>query len=219
MKRIACLLSFSLILLGGFHGVAAAQQLSGVTGPLDGNSDPLDKVKNKVKEEVDKAKEVVDEALPGAEAPAKDVTNEVEDSADNVVEDSSEVAEDAGGTAGSVADEPTQAGTTPSDTSAPGANDSRTKLTRSNNQSGKGSKDASGAEPSDTDKVAAAGNTIESAPENDEQLAAPEADADESEGSVLSSTGAQILAWLVLACLLIAIGAALVRRSRTGSRA
>jgi cobalamin biosynthesis Mg chelatase CobN len=197
MKRIACLLSFSLTLLGAFHGVAAAQQLSGLTGPLDGNSEPLDQVKK----------------------PVDDVTNEVEDSADNVVEDSSEVAEDAGGTAGSVADEPTQGGTTPSDISAPGSNDSRTKLTRSTKQSGKGSKDASRAEPSDTDKVAAAGNTIESAPKNDERLAAPEADADESEGSILSSTGAQILAWLVLACLLIAIGAALVRRGRTGSRA
>ena len=259
MKRIACLLSFSLILLGAFQGVAAAQQLSGLTGPFDGNSEPLDKVKNpkakkkvdKAKKKVDKAKEKVDEALPGAEEPADDVTNEVEDSADNVVEDSSEVdealpgaeepaddvtnevedsadnvvedssevAEESGSTAGSVADEPTQAGTTPSDISAPGSTASRTKLTRSTNQSGTGSKDASGAEPSDTDKVAAAGNNIESAPENDEQLVAPEADADESEGSVLSSTGAQILTWLVLACLLIAIGAALVRRGRTGSRA
>ena len=72
------------------------------------------------------------------------------------------------------------------------------------------------AEPSDTGKVAAVGNTIESAPENDEQLAATEADDDESEGSVLSSTGPQILAWLVLGCLLIALSAALVRRRRTG---
>jgi len=213
MKRIAWLLSFSLILLGAFQGSATAQQLSGVTGTPDGNSDPLDKVKNpKAKENIDKAKKEVDEALPGAEEPVGDVTNEVEDSADNVVEDSSEVAEDSGGTAGSVADEPTQAGTTPSDISAPGSTASRTKLTKSTNQSGTGSKHASGAEPSDTDKVAAAGNTIESAPENDEQLAAPEADADESEGSLLSTTGAQILAWLVLACLLIATGVALVRR-------
>ena len=211
MKRIACLLSFSLILLGALDGVAAAQQLSEPTGPPDGSGDPLDRVKNpKANEVVDKAKEVVDKALPGAEEPVGDVTNEAEDS--------SEVAEDSGGTAGSVAEEPTQAGTTPSDISAPGS-DSRTKLTKSANQSGTGSKDPSGAEPSDSDKVAAAGNTIESAPENDEQLAAPEADADESEGSVLSSTGAQILAWLVLACLLIAIGAALVGRSRAGSRA
>ena len=133
--------------------------------------------------------------------------------ADNVVEDSGEVAEDAGNTAGSVTDEATQAGT---DISAPGSNDSRTKLTRSSKQSGAGSKDLSG-EPSDTDKVAAAGNAIEPAPENDEQLAAPEGDADE--GSVLSNTGAQILVSLVLACLLIAIGVALVRRRRTGSRA
>jgi len=233
MKRIACLLSFSLILLGAFHGVAAAQQLSGLTGPLDGNSDPLDKVKNpkvdktkekvdktkekvdktkekvdKTKEKVDKTKEKVDKAVPGAEEPAKDVTNEVEDSADNVVEDS-EVAEDSGGTAGSVADEPIEGGATPSGMGTPGSTDSRTKLTRSTNPLGTGSKDASGADPSDTDTVAAAGNTVESAPENDEQLAAPEADGDESEGSVLSSTGAQIMAWLVLACLLIAIGAAL----------
>ena len=216
MKRIAFLLIFSLILLGALDGVAAAQQLSGLTGPLDGISDPLDKVENKVKEEVDKAKEVVDEALPGAEEPIHDVTNEVEDLADSVVEDSSEVAEGSGGTSGSVADEPTQAGSTPSDISALGSTDSKTELTRSTNQSGTGSKDASGAEPSDTDKVAAAGNNIESAPENDEQLVAPEADAD---GSVLSSTGAQILAWLVLACLVIAIRAALVRRGRTGSGA
>jgi len=219
MKRIACLLSFSLILLGAFHGVADAQQLSELAGPLDGNSDPLDKVKNpKAKEKVDKAEEEVDEALPGAEEPAEDVTKEVEDSADNVVEDPSEVADDSGGTAGSVADEPTQAATTPADVSAPDSNDSRTKLTRLTNQSDMGSKDASGPEPSDTDKVAAAGNTIESAPENDEQLAGLEADGDESEGSVLSSTGAQILAWLVLACLLIALGAALIRWRRTGSR-
>jgi hypothetical protein len=216
MKRIACLLSFSLILLGAFYGVAAAQQLSGATGPLDGSSDPLDKVKDQVEEEVDKAKKVVDEALPRAKEPADDLTNEVEKPADNVVEDSGEVAEDAGNTAGSVADEPTQAGTRPSDISAPGSTTSRTKLTRPTNQSGTGSKDESGAEPSDTDKVAVAGNSIEPAPENDEQLVAPEADADE--GSVLSSTGAQILVSLVLACLLIAIGAALIRRRRTGSR-
>jgi len=225
-ERIAWLLSFSPILLGAFHGVAAAQQLSGPTGQLDGNSDPLDKVKNpkakekvsKAKEKVDKAEEDVGEALPGTEEPAEDVTNEVEDSADNVVEDSSEVAEGSGGSAGSVAGEPAQGGTTLSDISASGSTASRSKLTKSTKQSGTGSKGASGADPSDTDKVAAAGNTIESAPENDEQLAAPEA-GDESEGSVLSSTGAQIMAWLVLACLLIAIGAALVRRRRTGSHA
>ncbi len=214
MKRIAYLLSFSLILLGAFHGVAAAQQLGGLTGPLDGISDPLDKVKDKVEEEVDKAKEVVDEALPGAGELVDEVTNEVEDSAGNLAGDSSEGAEDSGGTPGSVADEPTQAGTKPSDISAPGSTDSRTKLTRSTNQFGTGSK-ASGAEPSDSDKVAAAGNSMESAPENDEQLVAPEADGEESEGSVLSSTGAQILAWLLLACLLIAIRAELVRRRRT----
>ena len=206
-------------LLGAFHGVAAGQQLSGLTGPPDRNADPLDRVKNPTaKEKIDKTKEKVDEALPGAEEPVDDVTNEVENPADNVVEDSSEVAEDSGGTAGSVVDEPTQAGTTPSDKSAPGSSASRSKLTRSANQSGTGSKDPSGGDR-DTDKVAAAGNTIESVQENEEQLAAPEADADESEGSVLSSTGAQILAWLVLAGLLIAIGAALVGRRRTGSRA
>jgi LPXTG-motif cell wall-anchored protein len=182
MERIAWLLSFSLILLGALQGVAAAQ--------LSGDSDPLDKVKK----------------------PVNDVTNEVEDSGDNVVEDSGEVAEDTGGTAGSVADKTTEAGTTSSDISTPGSSASRTKSTRSGKRSGTGSKDASGAEPSDTDTVAAAGNTIGSAPKNDEQLAAPEADADESEGSILSSTGAQILAWLVLAGLLIATGAALVRR-------
>ena len=224
MKRIACPLSFSLILLGAFHGVAAAQELSGLTGPPDGDSDPLDKVKNptakekvdKAEEKVDKAEEEVDETLPGAEEPVDDVTNEGEDPADNVVGDSSEIAEDSGGSAGSVADEPTQAGTTPSDTSAPNSTDPTTKLTRSTGQSGTGgSKDASVGESSDTDRVAAAGDSIESAPENAEQLAAPEAD-DESEGSILSGTGAQILAWLVLASLLIAMGAALVGRRRTG---
>ena len=230
MKAIACLLSLSLILLGAFHEVAAAQQLSELTGPPDGNSDPLDKVKNpkakdkvdqakdkvdQAKDKVDKAEEEVDETLPGAEEPVDDVTNEGEDPADNVVGDSSEIAEDSGRTAGSVADEPTQAGTTPSDTSAPSSTDPRTKLTRSTGQSGTGSKDASVGESSDIDKVAAAGDSIESAPENDEQLAAPEAGGDESEGSILSGTGAEILAWLVLACLLIALGAALVRRRRT----
>ena len=225
MKRIAWLLSFSLILLGAVQGVAAGQQLSGRS---DGNYDPLDKVENpkakekldkakekldKAKEKVDKAKEKVDKAKekvnesPSDETSVDDVTDEVEKPADNMVKDSSEVAEDSGSSKESAADESTQSGT---DISAPGASASKTKLNRSTHQSGTASWDASGAESSDTDKVSAAGNTIESAPENDEQPAAPEADADESEGSVLSSTGAQILAWVVLAFLLIAMGVSLV---------
>ena len=219
MKRIACLLSCTLILLWAFHGVTAAQQLPGPTGPLPGNSDLLDKVKNpKAEEKVDEAEEKVDQVLPDAEEPVDDVTNEVENSADKVVKDVSEVAKDSAGTAGPVADEATQArAPTPSrpDKAALGSSTARTKLATSTNQSGTGSKDAPGAESSDTDKVAAAGNTIGSAQVKGEQLAAPEADDEESEGSGLSRTGAQVLAWLVLACLLMAIGAALVWRGRT----
>jgi hypothetical protein len=226
MKRIACLLSFSLILLGASHGVAAGQQLSGATGPLDGSSDPLDKVKNpkakekvdKAKEKVDKAKEKVDKVLPSVEEPVDDVTNEVEKSADEVVKDVGEVAKDSAGTAGPVADEPTQPWPpTPArpDIAALGFS-AATELASSTNQSGTGSKDALGAEPSDFDEVVAAVNTIESAQVKGEQLAAPETDVDESEGSGLARTGAQVLAWLVLACLLMAIGATLVWRGRTG---
>ena len=125
------------------------------------------------------------------------------------------------GTAGHVADEPTQPwAPTPSKPDIAALGFSATaKLASSTNQSGTGSKDALGAEPSDTDKVVAAGNTIESAQVQGEQFAAPEIDVDESEGSGLARTGAQVLAWLVLACLLMAIGAALVWRGRTGWRA
>ena len=215
MKRIACLLSCTLILLWAFHGVTAAQQLPGPTGPLPGNPDLLDKVKNP------KADEKVDQVLPDAEEPVDDVTNEVENSADKVVKDVSEVAKDSAGTAGPVADEATQArAPTPSrpDEAALGSSTARTKLATSTNQSGTGSKDAPGAESSDTDKVAAAGNTIGSAQVKGEQLAAPEADDEESEGSGLSRTGAQVLAWLVLACLLMAIGATLVWRGHASDR-
>jgi hypothetical protein len=216
MKRIACLLSCSLILLWAFHGVTAAQQLTGLTGPLDGDSGPLGKITKATKEKVD-------EVLPSVEEAVDDVINEVENSTDKVVKDVSEVAKDSAGTegsgtegsgtegsddtAGSVAEEPTQArAPTPSklEIGAPGSSDAGKKLAGSTKQSGTGSKDAPGAEPSDTDNVAAAGDTIESAQMKDQQLAAPEADVDQSEELGLSSTGAQVVALLVLASLLIA---------------
>jgi cobalamin biosynthesis Mg chelatase CobN len=211
MKRIACLLSCSLSLLWAFQGVTAAQQLTGVTGQLDGNSDPLDNVTNpKAKEKIDKAKEKVDEVSPGVEEPVDEGANEVEKSADEVVED---VAGDAKGAAGT----PGQA-STPSkpDRAAPGSSNAGTKRASAPKQSGTASRVAPGAEPTDSDKVAAAGNTIRSAQVKGDQLARPEADVDQSEGSVLSSTGAQVLAWLLLACLLMVIGVALVWRRRTG---
>ena len=212
MKRIACLLSCSLILLWAFHGVTAAQQLTGLTGPLDGDSDPLGTVTKA-------AKEKVDEVVPGVEEAVDDVINEVETSTDKVVKDVSEVAKDlagtggplgaagSDGTAGSGAEEPTGAEAPTSakrELDAPGSSGAGKELAQSTNQSGTGSKDAPGAEPSETDKVAVAGDTIESALVKDEQLAVPEVDVDQSEESGLSSTGAQVLVLLVLACLLIA---------------
>jgi hypothetical protein len=108
------------------------------------------------------------------------------------------------GTAGPVAEEPTQAPPqSKRELVAAGSSDARKKAASSTKQLGKGSKGAPGAEPIDADGVAAAGDSIEIAQVKDEQLAAPDADVDRSE-SGLSSTGAQVLALLVLACLLIA---------------
>jgi hypothetical protein len=216
MKRIACLLSCSLILLWAFHGVTAAQQLTGLTEPLDGDSGPLGEITKATEEKVD-------EVLPSVEEAVDDVIDEVENSTDKVVKDVSEVAKDSAGTegslgkegsdgtAGSVAEEPTQARAPASsklEIGAPGSSDAGKELASSTKQSGAGSKDAPGAEPSDTDNVSAAGDTIESARVKDQQPA-PEADVDQSEESGLSSTGAQVVALLVLASLLIA------KRSRT----
>jgi hypothetical protein len=105
MKRVVSLVSF-LILFWVFSGVAAAQSLTGLTGPLDGVVDkttsPVDKVVDKVTSPVDKVtspvdkvKEVVDkvtkpvtDALPAPiKNPVDKVVKDVGKAVDNVVKD------------------------------------------------------------------------------------------------------------------------------------
>ncbi len=83
MKRVLALGSFS-ILFWVFSGVAAAQSLSGLTGPLDEVVDTVTRPVDKVTAPVDKVKEVVDEVTkPVTEALPAPIKNPV----DNVVKD------------------------------------------------------------------------------------------------------------------------------------
>ena len=241
MKRVVSLVSF-LILFWVFSGVAVAQSLTALGGPLDGVVDkitsPVDKVVDKVTSPVDKVKEVVDkvtrpvtDALP---APVKDpVDNVVKDvgkAVDNVVKDVTN--------AGNKAAEPVKnapipgvnSGGNPNNTpevgsgidrsrNGPASRASKTKTARTSKASGKSSRGANRPEPArDTEQVAAAGNSIEPGEVRGTHIIAPATDAESSQGSGLSLTGVQILTWLILAAGLLGAGAALFLSGRTRLR-
>jgi len=231
MKKAVALGSF-LILFWVFSGVAAAQSLSGLTGPLDEVVDtvtgPVDQVTApvyKVKEVFDKVTNPVTEALP---APIKDpVDNVVKDvgkTVDSVVNDvtnkaaaPTKNAPDTSVTGGNPSDGPGSAQAT--NRSASGTSATKTKAARTSRDSGKSSRGANRSEPGrDTEQVAAAGNTIEPGEVKGTHIIAPATDVEDSQGSGLSLTGVQILTWLILACLLMGAGAALFQGGRTRLR-
>ena len=255
MKRVVSLVSF-LILFWVFSGVAAAQSLPGLSGPLDGVdqvispvdkvvdkvtspvdkvvdkvTSPVDKVVDKVTSPVDKVKEVVDKvkkpvtgALPApVKKPVDNVVKDVGNAVDKVVKDVT----DAGNKAAAPAKNAPGVGVNSGDVSSnnpgigsdinrstnrPASRASKTKAARTSKSSGKSSRGANRPEPArDTEQVAAAGNSIEPGEVKGTHITAPATD---TEGSGLSLTGVQILAWLMLAVGLLGAGAALFLSGR-----
>lgn len=231
MKKVVLLSSF-LVLFWTSSGAAAAQSLSGLTGPL---KDVVDEVKKPV----DKIKEPIEKALPPDNNPVKkpveDVTKEVGKVVDTVVKDVTDVAKNvtdvaknppvSSGGGGDKPDPVPSVGSIPDsgpselDRSTTGATATKTEAARTSRGSRKATRGANRAEPvRDTDQVAAAGNTIEPAEVKDTQIVAPATDVEESEGSGLSLSGAQILTWLMLACGLLGAGTAFVVTGRMRAR-
>ena len=239
MKRVVSLVSF-LILFWVFSGVAVAQS-TGLTGPLDGVVDkvtrPVDKVVDKVTSPVDKVtspvdkvKEVVDkvtkpvtDALPApVKNPVDKVVKDVGKAVDNVVKDVTDTGNKAtdpvknaplpGVNSGDNPNTPKVGSGVDRSTNRPASRASKTKAARTSKASGKSSRGANRPEPArDTEQVAAAGNSIEPGEVQGTHITSPATDA---QGSGLSLTGVQILAWLVLAAGLVGAGAALFLSGR-----
>lgn len=213
-----------------------------VSNPVDKVKDVVDKVKQPIDKTVsslpDPIKKPLDKTVSSLPNPIKkpvdNVTKEVEKVIDKVVNDVGEVAKDPAGAAGAVGDKTKPApalgsapasaqskpGSSAAGNSASGASATKTKVARTTKQSSK-AKRANRADPArDTEQVAASGHTIEPAEVKGTQIIAPATDDGESEGSGgLSLTGVQILTWLMLACWLVGMGAAIVWRGRTQVRA
>jgi cobalamin biosynthesis Mg chelatase CobN len=237
MKRVVALGSF-LILLWVFSGVAAAQSLSGLTGPLDDAVDTVTSPVDKVNAPVDKVKEVVDkvtkpatEALPApVKNPVDNVVKDVNKTVDTVVKDVTNAGNQAAAPAKNAPLPGVNSGGNPSNApgsaQAPGPSTNRSasratktetkaKAARTSKASRNSSKGANRSEPArDTDQVAAAGNAIEPGEVKGTHVTAPATDVEDSQGSGLSLTGVQILTWLILACALMGAGAALFQSGR-----
>jgi len=217
MKRVVLLGSF-LILFWTSTGVAAAESLAGLTGPL---KDVVDEVKKPV----DKIKEPIEKALPPITDPVKkpveDVTKEVGKVVDTIVKDVTDVAKNPATPSGGGGDKPNPVpigsapDSGPSDLERTTSGATETEAASSSRGSSRANRSANRAEPArDTEQVAAAGNTIEPAEVKGTQIVAQATEAEENEGSGLSITGAQILTWLILACGLLGAGAAFVLSGR-----
>lgn len=220
MKRVLALGSFS-ILFWVFSGVAAAQSLSGLTGPLDEVVDTVTRPVDKVTAPVDKVREVVDEvtkpvteALPAPiKNPVDNVVKDVGKAVDTVVKDVTNAGNKTAVPATNVPDSDFDSGGNLNNATgsapAPG---------RSTNRSAPHSlatkTKAARTEPArDTEQVAASGNTIEPGEVKGAHIIAPATDVEDSH-SGLSLTGVQILTWLILACGLMGAGAALFLSGR-----
>ena len=224
MKKIVLLSTF-LILFFTSSGVATAQSLPGLPGPLND-------VVDKVKDVVDEVKKPAEQALPPVTNPVKkpveDVTKEVGKVVDTIVKDVTEVAKNSPVPSGGGDDNPNpapQIGSAPRpgpselERSTTGATKTKTEAARTSRGSSRATRGANRAETAgDTEQVAAAGNTIEPAEVKSSQIVAPATDVEESTGSGLSLTGAQILTWLILACGLFGAGTAFVWCGRMRTR-
>jgi hypothetical protein len=229
MKRVVLLVTF-LVISCASPGMAAAQSLDGLTDPL---KDVVDKVSNpldKVKDVVDEVTKPVVNALPPVVDPIKKPVADVGKAVDNVVKDVTDAAKvpsgadnstggsDAPSLSPSAGNAPTTGGAR-TEHSASGASATETKVARTSGGSAKVSKGANTQPAHDTQQVAAAGNTIEPGEVKGSQIVAPATEVDRGGGSGLSLTGVQILTWLIVACGLVAAGAAFNLTGRLRLRA
>ena len=223
MKKIVLLSTF-LMLFWSFSGVATAQSLSGLPGPLND-------VVDKAKDVVDEVKKPAEKALPPVTNPVKpveDVTKEVGKVVDTVVKNPPDVAKNSPVPSGGGDDQPNpapQIGSAPRpgpsglERSTTGATETKTEASRTSRGSSRATRGANRApRAGDTEQVAAAGNTIEPAEVKGTQIVAPATDVEEGTGSGLSLTGAQILTWIILACGLLGAGTAFVWSGRMRTR-
>jgi len=230
MTRVNFLLTSLLVLFWAFPGPAAAQSSSGLTGPLDKvvdkAADPVgevkkavDEVKKPVDEAVDEVKKPVDKVVASLPGPVKKPVENVTKEVDKVVENVTGAANDSTGGAGPVPVRPEPAPapgespggdqTSKSDRSGSTVSAPKTRVAVAAGKSAGAKRGTSwAASLRDTKEVIAAGNAIEPAHVKGVQIIAPATDVEESGGSGLSHTGAQILAWLVLAGLLVGAGIA-----------
>ena len=237
MKRLNYLLTSLLVLFWAFPGTAAAQSTGGLGGPLgevvDTAADPgkvledvVDEVKKPVDKVVDEVEKPVDKAVDSLPGPVKKPVEEATKEVDKAVRNVTGAAKDSAEGPGSVVKNPGQT-PAPSKTETAGhsksaRSDSATSATRTRVAAAKSTGAMRGTSRAgsarDTEEVAAAGSAIEPAQVKGVQIVAPATQAEESEGSGLSHTGAQILKWLVLACLLVGVGMALARGGRARIR-
>jgi len=235
MKRVNFLLLSLLTLFWAFPGPAAAQLTGDLGGPLgkvvdkavDEVKKPVDKAVDEVKKPAGKAvaevKKPVDKAVDEVKKPAKNVTRDVE----KVVKSVSGAAKGSAEAPGPGVENPKQAPrgeTVATGNSKLDRSDSATSASRTRVAAGKSTgatRGTSRAESArDTEEVAAAGNAIEPAQVKGVHIVAPVTEVEDSqEGSGLSHTGAQLLSWLSLACLLVGAGIALAWGGRARVRA
>jgi hypothetical protein len=225
MKKVVLLGSF-LVLFCASPGMAAAQSLDGRTDPLEDVVDEVTNPVDKVKEVIDEVKKPVEKGLPSLADPVRKPVEDIGKAVDKVVKGVTDVAKNPSGVAESPAGGGSDAlnpdssvggtgaiGGSKADGSASGASATRATAARASGGSAKVSKGNSRPER-DTEQVVAAGNTIEPGEVRGTQIVASASDGDEGEGSGLSITGLEILTWLILACGLLAAGAAFVRGGR-----
>jgi hypothetical protein len=230
MKRVVLIVSFFVVFCAS-PGMAATQSLDGLTDPL---KDVVDKATNpldKVKDVVDEVMKPVVEALPPVVDPLKKPVADVGKAVDNVVKDVTDGAKvpsgsdkpatggsDAPSLSPSAGNAPTTGGAR-TEHSASGASATETKVGRTSGGPAKVSKGANTQLAHDTQQVVAAGNTIEPGEVKGSQIVAPATEVDRGGGSGLSLTGVQILTWLIVACGLVAAGAAFNLTGRLRLRA
>ena len=216
MKKVVLVCSF-LFLFWTSSGAAAAETLSGLTGPLKDVVDEVTKPVDKIKEPLEKALPPVTDPI---KKPVEDVTKEVGKVVDTIVKDVTDVAKKPTVPSGDKPNPQSPIGNLPGagpsevERPATGATATKTEATSASRGSRKASGGASRTEPArDTEQVAAAGNTIEPAEVKGTQIVAPATEVEEN-GSGLSITGAQILTWLILAFGLLGAGIAFVLSGR-----
>jgi len=227
MKRVHFLLTSLLVLFWAFPGPAAAQLTGDLGGPLGKVVDKAADPGKGLEEVVDKVKRPVDEAVTSLPGPLKEPVQNATKEVDKVIKSATGAAKDSAEAPGPGVENPKQAPrgeTVATGNSKLDRSDSATSASRTRVAAGKSTgatRGTSRAESArDTEEVAAAGNAIEPAQVKGVHIVAPVTEVEDSqEGSGLSHTGAQLLSWLSLACLLVGAGIALAWGGRARVRA